>query len=184
MYAKKNKPMYGKGGMARLAQYMSGGKFPDLTGDGKVTMADILKGRGVKKYENGGVSDPRREPEIHIERKKVVQGAEGMEGKYDRDGRLTKYPVGEYSEDETMFYVDGLPVDEETAMRAYSQKAASGSGDDFNEFVKNYLLAEDPNLGGSRSQGSVRRQQRRDLRDDQERMGPAALLKALESYRR
>ena len=24
-------------------------KFPDLTGDGKVTQADILKGRGVKK---------------------------------------------------------------------------------------------------------------------------------------
>jgi len=59
MYAKKNKkPMYGKGGMAKLAQYMEGGKFPDLTGDGKVTMADILKGRGVKKYENGGEVDP------------------------------------------------------------------------------------------------------------------------------
>ena len=26
----------------------AGGKFPDLTGDGKVTQADILKGRGVK----------------------------------------------------------------------------------------------------------------------------------------
>ena len=25
------------------------GKFPDLTGDGKVTFADILKGRGVKR---------------------------------------------------------------------------------------------------------------------------------------
>lgn len=25
-----------------------GGKFPDLTGDGKVTQADILKGRGIK----------------------------------------------------------------------------------------------------------------------------------------
>lgn len=29
----------------------TGGSFPDLTGDGKVTKADILKGRGViKKY--------------------------------------------------------------------------------------------------------------------------------------
>ena len=46
MYAKKNKPMYGKGGTVK---YRSGGKFPDLTGDGKVTMADILKGRGVGK---------------------------------------------------------------------------------------------------------------------------------------
>jgi len=27
---------------------MGGKAFPDLTGDGKVTRADILKGRGVK----------------------------------------------------------------------------------------------------------------------------------------
>lgn len=42
-------------------------KFPDLTGDGKVTFADVLKGRGVKKaakgmkYENGGKKDPVKE---------------------------------------------------------------------------------------------------------------------------
>lgn len=29
-------------------------KFPDLTGDGKVTKADILKGRGVAGFEKGG----------------------------------------------------------------------------------------------------------------------------------
>ena len=28
-------------------------KFPDLTGDGKVTFADILKGRGVGKKKKG-----------------------------------------------------------------------------------------------------------------------------------
>jgi hypothetical protein len=33
----------------KMKNYKSGGKFPDLTGDGKVTMADILKGRGVSK---------------------------------------------------------------------------------------------------------------------------------------
>ena len=33
--------------------YKKGGKFPDLTGDGKTTMADILKGRGV--FAKGGV---------------------------------------------------------------------------------------------------------------------------------
>ena len=33
------------------------GSFPDLTGDGKVTRADILKGRGVPGLANGG--DPR-----------------------------------------------------------------------------------------------------------------------------
>lgn len=31
-----------------------GGSFPDLTGDGKVTKADILKGRGV--FQKGGMS--------------------------------------------------------------------------------------------------------------------------------
>ena len=33
-------------------KYKNGG-FPDLTGDGKVTQADILKGRGVK-FGKGG----------------------------------------------------------------------------------------------------------------------------------
>ena len=35
-----------KGGMAK-------GKFPDLTGDGKVTFKDVLKGRGVIKKKGG-----------------------------------------------------------------------------------------------------------------------------------
>ena len=35
--------------------YAGGGEaFPDLTGDGKVTRKDILKGRGVKGFEAGG----------------------------------------------------------------------------------------------------------------------------------
>ena len=33
---------------------MAGKKFPDLTGDGKVTQKDILKGRGVTGFEEGG----------------------------------------------------------------------------------------------------------------------------------
>ena len=39
-----------KGGMAK-------GKFPDLTGDGKVTFKDILKGRGVIKKKGGMIKD-------------------------------------------------------------------------------------------------------------------------------
>lgn len=35
-------------------------KFPDLTGDGKVTRADVLKGRGV--FKHGGMSAHRRKP--------------------------------------------------------------------------------------------------------------------------
>lgn len=47
--------------------YKEGGKLPDLTGDGKVTQADVLKGRGVfkkggtvKKYQAGGMTASRR----------------------------------------------------------------------------------------------------------------------------
>ena len=43
--------MMAKGGMAKKK-----GKFPDLTGDGKVTKADILKGRGVKRMRGGGMA--------------------------------------------------------------------------------------------------------------------------------
>lgn len=32
----------------------NGGKMPDLTGDGKVTRADVLKGRGVEGFQKGG----------------------------------------------------------------------------------------------------------------------------------
>lgn len=41
-------PMMRNGGLA----YKYGGKFPDLTGDNKVTKADVLKGRGV--FKKGG----------------------------------------------------------------------------------------------------------------------------------
>ena len=37
-----------------MKKYKKGG-FPDLTGDGKVTKADILKGRGVIKKSGGSV---------------------------------------------------------------------------------------------------------------------------------
>ena len=39
-----------KGGMAK-------GKFPDLTGDSKVTFKDILKGRGVIKKKGGMIKE-------------------------------------------------------------------------------------------------------------------------------
>ena len=48
-------------GIRPRAKMMKGGKakgkkgFPDLTGDGKVTFKDILKGRGVIKKKGGMV---------------------------------------------------------------------------------------------------------------------------------
>ena len=36
--------------------FKSGSKFPDLSGDGKVTQKDILMGRGVVKAAKGGLA--------------------------------------------------------------------------------------------------------------------------------
>lgn len=47
MPARGNKP-------SRTRFKMGGGNFPDLTGDGKVTKKDILKGRGVPGFGYGG----------------------------------------------------------------------------------------------------------------------------------
>jgi len=55
MNTKKNRytNKYNLGGKM---MYRKGGSFPDLTGDGKITQADILKGRGV--FKEGGMKDP------------------------------------------------------------------------------------------------------------------------------
>ena len=39
---------------ANMSKQTSTNGFPDLTGDGKVTKKDILKGRGVSGFKNGG----------------------------------------------------------------------------------------------------------------------------------
>ena len=46
-----------KGGATNMRK---GGKLPDLTGDGKVTRADVLKGRGVKGFAKGGSTASKR----------------------------------------------------------------------------------------------------------------------------
>jgi len=45
-------------GLRPVVKLRDGG-FPDLTGDGKVTRADILKGRGVEGFAEGGDADSR-----------------------------------------------------------------------------------------------------------------------------
>ena len=40
-------------GLRPVVKLREGG-FPDLTGDGKVTQKDILQGRGVKGFSQGG----------------------------------------------------------------------------------------------------------------------------------
>ena len=48
-------------GLARVGLAKGGKAFPDLTGDGKVTKADVLKGRGV--FKKGGYVDMSEEHE-------------------------------------------------------------------------------------------------------------------------
>lgn len=78
--------------MKSMKKYKKGGKkFPDLNGDGKVTFADVLKGRGVKKagkgmkYENGGKlkkkgpsTDKIKNNKANLEAKKLM--ASSMKG--------------------------------------------------------------------------------------------------------
>tara|TARA_R100001460_G_scaffold83274_2_gene124145 strand:+ start:743 stop:1048 length:306 start_codon:yes stop_codon:yes gene_type:complete len=49
---KMKKMKYHMGG--KVMKYRDGG-MPDLTGDGKITRADVLKGRGVKLNKGGAV---------------------------------------------------------------------------------------------------------------------------------
>tara|TARA_R100001443_G_scaffold82311_3_gene89261 strand:- start:3546 stop:3728 length:183 start_codon:yes stop_codon:yes gene_type:complete len=39
-------------------------KFPDLSGDGKVTQKDILMGKGIIKSPKGGTTDTNRRKKI------------------------------------------------------------------------------------------------------------------------
>lgn len=82
--------------MKAKKNYKKGGKFPDLNKDGKVTMADILQGRGVKKgmkgmkYEKGGKLDPKKKIEkgkdlIFNKAQKASQ-----EGKFKKADRMVK----------------------------------------------------------------------------------------------
>jgi hypothetical protein len=60
---------------------MPGKMFPDLTGDGKVTKADVLKGRGVKGMMRGG--------EVKMMRGGPVKGMmRGGEVKFGAGGKV------------------------------------------------------------------------------------------------
>ena len=51
-------------------------KFPDLSGDGKVTQKDILMGRGVIKRKNGGAAagKPKKKRNVKDIVKRVIEG--------------------------------------------------------------------------------------------------------------
>jgi hypothetical protein len=70
------------GGMMKKKGYAMGGsakKFPDLSGDGKVTQKDILMGRGAVKKKNGGM----------MKKKGYAKGGMAKKG-YAKGGAATK----------------------------------------------------------------------------------------------
>ena len=89
--------------MKHIKKYKKGGqKFPDLTGDGKVTMADILKGRGVKKagkgmkYENGGkFSKSKRPKKMEKMRTPDRVGTPGSKKTREELKKATKGSIGD-----------------------------------------------------------------------------------------
>jgi hypothetical protein len=59
-------------------------KFPDLTGDGKVTKADILKGRGVELKEELDYEGEMAKSEL----RNIIQNAEELFNMLDEDTQL------------------------------------------------------------------------------------------------
>ena len=67
-------------GSGRALMKKGGRSFPDLTGDGKVTRADVLKGRGVFNIggranlleEMGRIDSEKMNPNRRAEKKRVI----------------------------------------------------------------------------------------------------------------
>jgi len=66
-------------------------KFPDLTGDGKVTQADILKGRGVEPMKKGGKVSGKKWIQEAIKKPGALRKSMGVkEGEKIPAGKLAK----------------------------------------------------------------------------------------------
>ena len=84
-------------GIAKVIRqsYASGGSsFPDLTGDGKVTRADVLKGRGV--FKKGGYADMSKKHEGMESMKKEAKETRLEKKGYEetKSGKMVKMAKG------------------------------------------------------------------------------------------
>lgn len=98
-YASRN-----KGAIKGVEKFARGGSvakksFPDLNKDGKVTKADVLKGRGVKGFEKGGAvrgarvpMEPDEETMKKIEAEQAEKGVSKTQTKIEdkASGRVTR----------------------------------------------------------------------------------------------
>ncbi len=86
------------------------GKFPDLSGDGKVTMKDILIGRGVVKKAEGGANDMTKDPryqQLMQALKDATDPGDIISIKSDLDKEFGVKMMGGGSIDEKMKYGGG-----------------------------------------------------------------------------
>ena len=92
--AMKKKGMAMGGAMKKKGMAMGGAakKFPDLTGDGKVTQADILKGRGVTKKKGGGMAK-KGYAKGGMAKKGYAKGGMAKKG-YSKGGAVSRKPRG------------------------------------------------------------------------------------------
>jgi hypothetical protein len=89
-----------KGGTMKKKMAKGGSTFPDLTGDGKVTQADILKGRGVDIKKKGGAMKAKFGASVKVQRspkagKVRAAGDQGYAAVGKREpGRIIKKTIG------------------------------------------------------------------------------------------
>jgi len=102
--AEEASPLGARSGRATMKD---GGKFPDLTGDGKVTRADVLKGRGV--FQEGG--------DVNTQMEMMLGGVEEVEEPMLPDEEMEEDYV-DYVVEETLsnqdrnYLIDALEKDD------------------------------------------------------------------------
>jgi len=83
-------------GRTRMQKAEKGMKFPDLTGDGKVTFADILKGRGVKRGKKAmhGMKLMKKGGEMYMGGGKMYDEMPDGGKMYEDGGEMKEYMGG------------------------------------------------------------------------------------------
>ena len=185
-YGMGGKMEMGHGGdMARAIKiYLmkKGGKtFPDLTGDGKVTFADILKGRkvklkkksqgyGGKVMQNGGET-----PGLDVKTRKTQEG-------FDVE---SQEPI---MEDALQIYIDGLPVSAKEALAFMKERAEGMKGQvssSLGDAMEAAIARRRSEMRGGREYmgpGIYRPTAEQELDRDQRSAGVEALMKRLGEY--
>lgn len=182
-YGMGGKMEMGMGGdMARAIKiYLmkKGGKtFPDLTGDGKVTFADILKGRLKKKSQAYGgkvMQGGGETPGLDIKSRKTQVG-------FDVDSQKPIY------DDASQIFIDGLPVSGVEA-KAFMDERAEGMQGQGSPGLGEALMAaqarrvRDAKGGGDYlGPGMYRATAEDELQRAQKKAGTSALLSRLGQY--